>query len=158
MLYKIRPDDVLVKIVRSDNQRYEAIMVPDKIMKYILHEAHERLGHPGSVKLYLFLRKILLATVEMGLPPSTFEHAWNANKQLKRTHYVDFSNTIPKFPFSYVAMDLIGPFETTSNGATRCLMCMCLLTGFLFTVPIPDKRAEMVHQCIPKKCVCYNRR
>ena len=41
-------------------------------------------------------------------------------------------------------MDLIGPFETTSNGATRCLMCMCLLTGFLFTVPIPDKRAEMV--------------
>ena len=41
-------------------------------------------------------------------------------------------------------MDLIGPFETTSNGATRCLTCMCLPTGFLFTVPIPDKRAETV--------------
>ena len=39
MLYKIRPDDVLVKIVRSDNQRYEAIMVPDKITNtfYIRH-------------------------------------------------------------------------------------------------------------------------
>ena len=58
MLYRIRPDDVLVKIVRSDNHRFEAIMVPDKITKYILHEAHERLGQPGSVKLYLFLRKI----------------------------------------------------------------------------------------------------
>ena len=31
MLYRIRPDDVLVKIVRSDNHRFEAIMVPDKI-------------------------------------------------------------------------------------------------------------------------------
>ena len=30
MLYRIRPDDVLVKIVRSDNHRFEAIMVPDK--------------------------------------------------------------------------------------------------------------------------------
>ena len=58
MLYKVRPDDVLVKIVRSDNHKFEAIMVPDKITKYILHEAHERLGHPGSVKLYLFLRKM----------------------------------------------------------------------------------------------------
>ena len=58
MLYKVRPDDVLVKIVRSDNHKFEAIMVPDKITKYILHEAHERLGHPRSVKLYLFLRKM----------------------------------------------------------------------------------------------------
>ena len=57
MLYKVRPDHVLVKIVRSDNHKFEAIMVPDKITKYILHEAHERLGHPGSVKLYL-LRKM----------------------------------------------------------------------------------------------------
>ena len=63
---------------------------------------------------------------------------------LKEPYYVDFSNKILKFPFSYIAMDLIGPFETTSNWATRCLTCMCLLTGFLFTVPIPDKRAETV--------------
>ena len=28
MLYRIRPDDVLVKIVRSNNHRFEAIMVP----------------------------------------------------------------------------------------------------------------------------------
>ena len=58
MLYKIRPDHVLVKIVRSDNHKFEAILVPDKMTKYILHEAHERLGHSGSVKLYLFLWKI----------------------------------------------------------------------------------------------------
>ena len=58
MLYKVREDDVLVKIVRTNNQKSEAVMVPEKMMKYILHEAHERLGHPGAVKLYLFLRKI----------------------------------------------------------------------------------------------------
>ena len=33
-------------------------MVPEKMTKYILHEAHERLGHPGAVKLYLFIRKM----------------------------------------------------------------------------------------------------
>ena len=135
MLYKIRPDHVLVKIVK-----FEAIMVPDKMMKYILHEAHERLGHPGSVKLYLFLRKIYYWPQ---LKRDCTRHVQTCTEcqqnNLKELHYVDFSNAIPKFPFSYIAMDLIGPFETTSDGATRCLTCMCLLTGFLFTVLIPDK-------------------
>ena len=58
MLYKVREDNVLVKIVRTNNQMSEAVMVPKKMMKYILHEAHERLGHLGAVKLYLFLRKM----------------------------------------------------------------------------------------------------
>ena len=145
MLYRIRSDDMLVKIVRSDNHKFEAIMVLDKITKYILHEAHERLGHPGSVKLYLFLRRIYYWP-QLKRDCSTHIRTCVECQQnnLKEPHYVDFSNTIPKFPFSYIAMDLIGPFETTSNGATRCLTCMCLLTGFLFTVPIPDKRAETV--------------
>ena len=145
MLYKVRPDHVLVKIVRSDNHKFEAIMVPDKITKYILHEAHERLDHPGSVKLYLFLRKMYYWPQ---LKRDCTRHVQTCvecqQNNLKEPHYVDFPNTVPKFPFSYIAMDLIGPFETTSNCATRCLMCMCLLTGFLFTVPIPDKRAETV--------------
>ena len=145
MLYKVRPDHVLVKIVRSNNRKFEAIMVPDKITKYILHEAHERLGHPGSVKLCLFLRKMYYWPQ---LKWDCTRHVRTCiecqQNNLKEPHYVDFTNTIVKFPFSYIAMDLIGPFETTNNGATRCLTCMCLLTGFLFTVPIPDKRAETV--------------
>ena len=63
---------------------------------------------------------------------------------MKEPHYVDFTNVIPKFPFSHVALDIVGPLETTSCSATQCLTCMCLLTGFLFTVPVTDKRAEMV--------------
>ena len=80
MLYKVRPDHVLVKIVRSDNHKFEAIMVPDKITKYILHEAHERLGHPGSVKLYLFLRKMYYWPQLKRDLVGTFEHVLNANK------------------------------------------------------------------------------
>ena len=57
---------------------------------------------------------------------------------------MDFTNVILKFPFSYIALDLIDPFKTASSGATQCLTCMCLLTGFLFTVPIADKKAETV--------------
>ena len=63
---------------------------------------------------------------------------------LKEPHYVDFTNIILKFPFSHRALDIVGPFETASSGATQCLTCMCLLTGFLFTVPITDKRAKAV--------------
>ena len=155
MLYKIRPDHVLVKIVRSDNHKFEAIMVPDKIMKYILHEAHERLGNPGSVKLYLFLRKMYYWPQ---LKRDCTRHVRTCvecqQNNLKEPHYIDFSYTIPKFPFSYIAMDLIGPFEITSNGATRCLTCMCLLTGFLFTVPIPDKRAEKVINAYLRNVYC----
>ena len=55
MLHKVREDDVLIKIVRTNNQKSEAVMVPEKMMKYILHEAHERLGHPGVCLLTGFL-------------------------------------------------------------------------------------------------------
>ena len=114
-----------------------------KIMtKYILHEAHERPGHPGAVKLYLFLRKVYYWP---NLKWDCTKQVWTClecqQKYLKEPHYV---NVIPKFPFSHISLDIVGPFEMTSSSATWCFTCMCILTEFLFTVPITDKRAGMV--------------
>ena len=120
-------------------------MVPEKMIKYIPYEAHERLGHPGAVKLYLFLRKMYYwPNLKRDCTKQVQTCLECQQNNLKESHYVDFTNVIPKFPFCHISLDTIGPFEMASSGATRCLICMCLLTGFLFTVPITDKQAETV--------------
>ena len=145
MLYKVREDDVLVKIVRTINQKSEVVMVPEEMMKYILHEAHKRLGHLDTVKLYLFLRKMYYwPNLKRDCTKQVCTCLKCQQNNLKEPHYIDFTNIIPKFPLSQVALNIMGPFETASSGATCFLTCMCLLAGFLFTVPITDKRAEMV--------------
>ena len=50
ILYKVREDDVLVKIVRTNNQKSEAFMVPEKMTNYILHEAHVKVRSSGCSK------------------------------------------------------------------------------------------------------------
>ena len=113
MLYKVREDDILIKIVRTNNQKFEAIMVPEKMTKYILHEAHERLGHPGAVKLYLFLRKMYYwPNLKRDCTKQVRTCLECQQNNLKEPHYVDFTNVIPKFPFSHISLDILGPLDS----------------------------------------------
>ena len=134
-------------------------MVPEKMTKYILHKGHERLGHPGAVKLYLCLRKMYYwPNLKRDCTKQVQTCLECQQNNLKEPHNVDFKNVISKFPFSHISLDIIGPFEMASSGATRCLTCMCLLTGFLFPVPITDKMSRDCGEHILEKHLFYNRR
>ena len=90
-----------------------------KMTKYILHEAHERLGHPGAVKLYLFLRKMYnWPNLKRDCTKQVRTCLECQQNNLKEPHYVDFTNVITKFPFSHISLDIVGLFEMASSGAT----------------------------------------
>ena len=36
---------------------FKVVLIPQSLRKVILNESHNLLGHPGAVKLYMFLRK-----------------------------------------------------------------------------------------------------
>ena len=49
-IYKFDEEGKLIKIVRHSGTKFNAIMVPKPLVKYLLYEAHESMSHPGSLK------------------------------------------------------------------------------------------------------------
>ena len=46
----------------------------------------------------------------------------------------------------FISMDLIGPFDPSSNGYHYALMVICMLTGSTFCIPSKTKTASKVVQ------------
>ena len=46
-----------MRYVEDDNQRFEAIVVPRELSAVALKLAHDDLGHNGSARTYMILRR-----------------------------------------------------------------------------------------------------
>ena len=61
-------------------------------------------------------------------------------QQLKNKHF-----SSPPQPMEFIAMDLIGEFHPVSSKGNRfTLTAVCMLTGFMFCIPLKSKHAEDV--------------
>ena len=54
-MYLIGSDRLLKRIVRDNNIEYKVTMVPKCMVKFILHEVHEIVAHPGDLKTFMFV-------------------------------------------------------------------------------------------------------
>ena len=50
--------DILHKKVFNFNSTFSAVVVPQILIKYLLHALHNYLGHTGAMKLYHFLKRL----------------------------------------------------------------------------------------------------
>ena len=62
----------------------------------------------------------------------------------KAPHYVDSNLCIPKLPMSLIVMHLLGEYPETENGNCYALTIICMLTSFVSSIPIKDKKNENV--------------
>ena len=53
-------NEVLKKYVTDNKQRFEATVVPDHLKLAVLRLAHDELGHNGSARTYMLLRRLFL--------------------------------------------------------------------------------------------------
>jgi hypothetical protein len=44
----------------------------------------------------------------------------------------------------FISMDLVGPFLVSGHGHRYALTVICMLTGYVFAIPIPNKEADTV--------------
>ena len=51
-------NEVLKKCVTDNKQRFEATVVPDHLKLAVLRLAHDELGHNGSARTYMLLRRL----------------------------------------------------------------------------------------------------
>ena len=56
--YFIDAIGILHKKVINSNCTFSAMVIPQILIKYLLHASHDSLGHVGAMKLYHFLKRL----------------------------------------------------------------------------------------------------
>ena len=69
-LYKI-DDKQLKRLVTDGNDTYETIVIPRSLIPQVLHMAHNKLGHNGTHRTYVLLKRLYYWK---GLKPSVERH------------------------------------------------------------------------------------
>ena len=146
-LYKVQ-NKLLKRYVTDGDNTYETIILPRALTAQILKMAHDNLGHNGTHRTYMLLKRLYYWK---GLKPSVTKHIQRCyqcqrrNKQVVK--YATLHFDVATFPIQFISMDLIGEFHPpTTKGNRYALTVICMLTGYVFCIPLKTKTAEEVLQ------------
>ena len=139
---------LLKRYVTNGDKTYETIVLPRALTAQILKMAHDNLGHNGTHRTYMLLKRLYY---QKGLKPSVTKHIQRCylcqrrNKQVVK--YATLHFNVATFPMQFISMDLIGEFHPpTIKGKRYALTVVCMLTGYVFCIPLKTKTAEEVLQ------------
>ena len=146
-LYIVR-DNILKRYVLEGNNTYEITVIPRALTRQILRMAHDELGHNGTHRTYTMLKRLCYWK---GLKPSVEKHiksCYQCQRRIKQVvKYMTLLFDVATFPMQFISMDLIGEFHPpTSRKYQYALTVICILTGYVFCVPLKTKTAEEVIQ------------
>ena len=144
-------DKVFVRYVIDGNNTYETTVIPRALTAQVLQMAHDKLGHNVTHRTYILLKRLYYWK---GLKPSVAKHikmcyqCQRRNKQVIK--YVTLHFDVATFPMQFISMDLIGEFHSpTAKNNRYALTAMCILTGYIFCVPLKTKTTEeVIQECI----------
>ena len=146
-LYIIQ-NKLLKRYATDGDNTYETIVLPRALIAQILKMAHDDLGHNGTHRTYILLKRLFYWK---GLKPSVVKHIQRChqcerrNKQVVK--YATLHLDVATFPMQFFSMDLIGEFHPpTTKGKKYALTVTCILTDYVFCIPLKTKTAEEVLQ------------
>ena len=110
------------------------------VMTQILRAAHDELGHNGSTRICMLTHRL---DYWKGLKASINKHTKQGMACQKRNiqvvKYDQLHFSTPRLPMQFILMHLIGPFHPSSNGYYYTLTMICMLTGYMFWIPLEDQ-------------------
>ena len=118
------------------------------LIGHILKLAHNKLGHNGISRTYAMLKRLYYWK---GMKASITKHIKNCDvcqkRNLQVVPYVKLHFDTATFPMEFISMDLIGEFYSPSrSGHKYALTIICMLTGYVFCIPLRTKQASEVLQ------------
>ena len=111
-LYLIR-NNILKRYVIDGDDTYETVVIPRTLTPQILQMAHDELGHNGTHRTYILLKRLYYWK---GLKPSVEKHikmcyqCQRRNRQVVK--YATLHFDVATFPMQFISMDLIGVSPT----------------------------------------------
>ena len=134
----IMKDSILKRYIIEGNNTYETTVVPRTLTGQVLRMAHDELAHNGTHRPYTMLKRLYYWK---GLKPSVEKHikmhyqCQRRNKQVVK--YATLHFDVATFPMQFISMDLISEFHPpTSRKQWYALTVICMLTGYVFCVPL----------------------
>ena len=139
-------NDILKKYVNDNKQRFNTIVVPLHYTLALLRSAHDELGHNGSARTYMLLRRLYYWR---GMKPYIYRYVKQCRSCQQRNRqvvkYIQGQFKTPTTPMEFISMDLIGEFHPpSSKGHRYALTVICMLTGYTFCIPLKTKTAAEV--------------
>ena len=139
-------DGILRKYVTDNKQRFDTIVVPAHYTLSLLRLPHDELGHNGSARTYMLLRRLYYWK---GMKPHVYQYVKQSRSCQQRNRqvvkYVQGQFKAPITPMEFISMDLIGEFHPPSQKGHRyALTVTCMLTGYTFCIPLKTKTASEV--------------
>ena len=112
----------------------------------VLHAAHDDLGHNGFPRTYAPLKRVFYWK---GMKENIRDHCkMCATCTLHRSKNIKFKKKVfhpSLLPMNFICMDLIGEFHPpTSHSHCYALTAVCMLTGFMWCIPLNSKKADKV--------------
>jgi transposase InsO family protein len=139
-------DGILFRWISDNEQNFEAIVLPKCLEPAILILSHDEMGHNGSNRTYLMLRR---QYYWKGMKKIIYAHVLACKKCQQRNKqvvkYATLHYDVPTMPMQFISMDLIG-YLGEVRGFKYALTVICMLTGYVFCIPVEDKTAQVVIQ------------
>ena len=139
-LYIIQ-NKLLKRFVTDGDKIYETIVLPRAFTAQILKMALDNIGHNGTHRTYMLLKRLYYWK---GLKPSVTKciqrcyQCQRRNKQVVK--YTTLHFDVATFLMQFTSMDLIGEFHPpTTKGKRYALTVICMLTGYVFCIPLNTK-------------------
>lgn len=138
-------ENILYRYIKENEESFEAVVVPLTLLPYILKLIHNDAGHNGSTRTYLLARRLyywkgMKQDIQKYIRRCEACQRFNQNV----VKYAQLHFDVPKIPMEFISMDLIGPFPASKSGNKYALTVICMLTGYVFVAPIPNKETNTV--------------
>ena len=144
--------ELLMRYIEDNKKKFEVIVIPIDLSSVVLKLAHDDPGHNGSARTYMVLRRNYYWK---GLRPDVIRHVKRCvvcrkyNSASPRYNKGTFE--APGAPMDFISMDIIGEFHpASSHGNKYALTVICMLSGWTWCIPIPDKTSSVVVQAYLK--------
>ena len=139
-------DGLLCRQIAESNQTFTPVYLPECLIDPVLILAHDNAGHNGFQRTYAAIRRLYYWK---GMKKQILRHCLDCSVcqhfRKERIHLESEHFRPGLAPMEFVSMDLIGEFHPPSSKGNRyALTVICMLTGYTFCIPIPDKKAETV--------------
>ena len=135
--------DTLKRRLTEDGKHWGAIVLPKVLIEPMMFRAHNMLGHNGTTCTYSLLCRLYFWK---GMKYSIVHFIHSCLTCQKRNqqvvHYAHSNFQVATFPMEFISMDLIGElYPPSKSGHKYALMVICMLTGYVFCVPLKSKSA-----------------
>ena len=120
-------------------------MLPNSLISTALLLVHDHTGHNGFRRTYAALKWLYYWK---GMKKDVLMHCKHcqvcAKQKVEKTKFIKDNFRPGSMPMEFISMDLVSRLSRTSSGHEYALTVICMLTGYMFCIPLKTKTAEEI--------------